>query len=464
MRAEDPVGLGVGEDLDEAVGFGVAAGAGVGGERKLADPVLDAVALQLLLGAPHRRHLRPGVDHGRDRLVVHVPGLPGDQLDDGDTFLLGLVRQHLAADDVADGEDAGDVGLEVVVDLDEAALGQLDAHRLEAEPVDVWPPADGDEDDVGLQCFGLTAVARLDGEGDAGIREPRPGDLGAQAELQPLLLQDALHLLRHLAVHPRQHLVEELDDGDLGTEPPPHRAELDADVAAADDDHRLRHALQVERAGRADDAFLIHLDARKCHHLGAGGDDDVLALQHPRLAAVLRGDLDGVGAGKARRAQHVLDLVLLEQEGDALGQVVNHLVLARKHGVEVGFDAADLDAVVGELVGGRLEVMRRLQQRLRRDAADVEAGAAERRPLLDAGHPHAELRRADRGDIAARAGADDDDIVAVVAHGLPSLAPTWIGPDPSASRSPSPARRERVGVRASASSVSPAAIKCRRAG
>ena len=48
-----------------------------------------------------------------------------------------------------------------------------------------------------------------------------------------------------------------------------------------------------------------------------------------------------------------------------------------------------------------------VQQRLRGDAADIEAGAAQRLAALDAGGLQPELCRADRGDIAAGAGADD---------------------------------------------------------
>ena len=49
-RAEHAVGLLVGEDLDEAVGVQHGARAAVGGERELADLVVDAGLLQLLLG------------------------------------------------------------------------------------------------------------------------------------------------------------------------------------------------------------------------------------------------------------------------------------------------------------------------------------------------------------------------------------------------------------------------------
>ena len=54
-----------------------------------------------------------------------------------------------------------------------------------------------------------------------------------------------------------------------------------------------------------------------------------------------------------------------------------------------------------------------LEQRLGRDAAPVEAGAAEHRRALDDGGLQPELRGADRGDVAAGARADDDHVVFV---------------------------------------------------
>ena len=73
------------------------------------------------------------------------------------------------------------------------------------------------------------------------------------------------------------------------------------------------------------------------------------------------------------------------------------------------------DAVLGEIVARLLEQVRGLQQRLGRDAADIEAGAAEGRALLDHGHLHAELGGADRRHIAARPGADHDEVEGFVA-------------------------------------------------
>ena len=73
--------------------------------------------------------------------------------------------------------------------------------------------------------------------------------------------------------------------------------------------------------------------------------------------------------------------------------------------------ALDLHAELGKAMPRLLEHLRGMEQRLRRDAADVQAGAAGGRALLDDGDLQPELRRADGADIAARAGADDDEIV-----------------------------------------------------
>src|SRR5262245_53949228 len=65
----------------------------------------------------------------------------------------------------------------------------------------------------------------------------------------------------------------------------------------------------------------------------------------------------------------------------------------------------------------------RLEQRLRRNAADVQAGAAEQPlaflvlPVIDARSGQAELCGTQGGGIAGRAAADDDDVEILIAHG-----------------------------------------------
>src|SRR3546814_16226864 len=75
------------------------------------------------------------------------------------------------------------------------------------------------------------------------------GDLGAELELDSLLLEDLVRFLADLSVETGQDLIEELDARHLGTKPPPHATEFEPDHPAADDDHMLGHLGQFERAG-----------------------------------------------------------------------------------------------------------------------------------------------------------------------------------------------------------------------
>ena len=89
---------------------------------------------ELFLGLADGGDLREGVDDIRDDVVVHVPGLAGEDLGHGDAFILGLVREHRAAIDIADGEDAGDAGLEVAVDDDAFPVVELHADFASPSP------------------------------------------------------------------------------------------------------------------------------------------------------------------------------------------------------------------------------------------------------------------------------------------------------------------------------------------
>ncbi len=137
-----------------------------------------------------------------------------------------------------------------------------------------------------------------------------------------------------------------------------------------------------------------------------------MALVSTRRLAGRALDHDLAGRGDERLALQPVDLVLLEQERDAVDVGGDRVVLVLHHGGHVELAArATFTPSGGHAVAGLLEHLGGVEQRLGRDAADVEAGAAERLALLDDGDFHAELRRADRADIAAGPGADDDEIV-----------------------------------------------------
>ncbi len=111
-----------------------------------------------------------------------------------------------------------------------------------------------------------------------------------------------------------------------------------------------------------------------------------------------------------RPADDVIDLVLLEQVLDAVGHLVRDAAAALHHLGEIEADLTlDRQAVVLD-VTEELLVLGALEQRLGRDAAPVEAGAAGAFHL-DAHHFFPELGRADRSDITRRAATDDNEIV-----------------------------------------------------
>ncbi len=129
VAAEDLVGLRVGHELHEALRAAHRAGAAVRAEGELADLVGTAALLHLRLGEAAGRDLRPGVDHPRHVVVVHVRRLPRDHLGRDHAFVLGLVREELPADRVADGEDVREVRAHLVVHDDLAALAEGEAER-----------------------------------------------------------------------------------------------------------------------------------------------------------------------------------------------------------------------------------------------------------------------------------------------------------------------------------------------
>ena len=103
-------------------------------------------------------------------------------------------------------------------------------------------------------------------------------------------------------------------------------------------------------------------------------------------------------------------LVLLEERSDPQRVLLYDLVLAREHRRPVDFHVLHFEA---ELLGS-LEVVvdiRVVQENFRRDAAHVQAGAAEKRILLHDRRLQPPLRRANRRDVAAGAAPDDHQII-----------------------------------------------------
>jgi hypothetical protein len=115
-----------------------------------------------------------------------------------------------------------------------------------------------------------------------------------------------------------------------------------------------------------------------------------------------------------------LTLALRSSAGDAVVEALDDAVLPG-HGllqVELRLGRGQAEGrLAGGGVGRLLELLGDMDHRLGRDAADIQAGAAELGALDDDG-VDAELAGADGADIAAGSGADDEQLAGDFCHGI----------------------------------------------
>ncbi len=212
--------------------------------------------------------------------------------------------------------------------------------------------------------------------------------------------------LRHRIVAGGEKVRQRLENRHLRAQAPPHAAQFQTDHAGADHAQPLGHLAKASAPTLSQIRSLSTGTPGSCARGGAGGDDRRASPppSRPRRCPTPRCDsVPRAPPCPTKRAVALQpgDLVLLEQHLDAAGQLVDDLVLARLHLRHVHLRAGHRDAVHGELVRHALVILRGLQQRLGGNAADVEAGAAERvfalvvLPLVDAGGR--ESRAAPRG-------------------------------------------------------------------
>src|SRR5256885_14432982 len=108
-----------------------------------------------------------------------------------------------------------------------------------------------------------------------------------------------------------------------------------------------------------------------------------------------------------RDARDDRDLALLGELSVATGELLDDRFLPSAQLVDVERRLPERDAEVRDLVD-LVDDAGDVEERLRRDAAYVQADAAERRVPLDKDGLQAEVRRAERRAVPAGAGADHE--------------------------------------------------------
>ena len=110
---------------------------------------------------------------------------------------------------------------------------------------------------------------------------------------------------------------------------------LEADDAAADDQHLLRHEAQFQRAGRIDDARVARGMKGRCTAAEPAAMMQFLNLivfLPPVLSCALPSvslDLDVMRVEEAAVAAHDLDLAALGHAGETAGELADDLFLVR---------------------------------------------------------------------------------------------------------------------------------------
>ena len=207
-------------------------------------------------------------------------------------------------------------------------------------------------------------------QGDARRRRPHRDPFGHE---------DSAHRLRDVLVFAPDQPRRLLDDRDLGTKSAVHLRELEADVAATDDDQMARQPIERDHARVGEERHV--LDARHVRHECPPADVE----EDPRRAEQLIADADGRRALEARvppqqrAAFHAEEPLLVTGAG-----VGGHRPGALGDPLHVDGNAAlQDDAEVGRAARD-VRGVRARHQCLGRHAAGVDAGAADQFPLDDA--------------------------------------------------------------------------------
>ena len=326
------------------------------------------------------------------------------------------MRQHRPADHVTDGIDTRQVGTALIIDMDKAALVQQQAGFRGSQAVGIRAPANRDDQAIELQR--LHALFNLVFDADHVVIDRRVLDQCAEADIQPLVAEHRQCGAAYLPVRHGQEHILCLEQRHGRSQPSPDAAEFQADNPGTDDAEPRRHLRPVQRTGGIHDTVALQRRRPDVQRRRTAGQDHVCGSQRLR-SAVMPCDTHLRPGQQLTAAAQPVHAVGPEQGLDSARQFLHHPVLAGNHGSDIVRQLAGDNAMPGGTVTNLFIERRTFQQRLGRNAADVQAGAAEHRlsllaePVVHAGSPETKLCTADSGNITSRPGTDDDCVITV---------------------------------------------------
>lgn len=200
-----------------------------------------------------------------------------------------------------------------------------------------------------------------------------------------------------------------IDQRHLRAEGAQHRRVFQPDHTAADDDGRLRNALElVDRVG-VENPWRTDWNLRVLG--GPAATRDQMRVRRKPLRVVRRLDAHGAIVGEAR-------LALGHDHAVALQLSANDLVFTLHHRAQAAREIRHVDLILQAVLAAveralieTGEIQDGFPECLAGDRTRPELHAAERLALFDHQHALAELGGSNRGTLSVRAAADHDEVV-----------------------------------------------------
>src|SRR5690606_7692782 len=185
VHTQYAVGLGAGDNLDEAGSIVGSHGATAGSEGEYADVDFDTFGFQLLLVLANPGGFGMSVDDRRDQVVVHLRLVTGDALGNHYALFRRLVGQHQAAYHVTDGIHARYRRSAMIIDIHIAAFVQINTGIGSQQIGSNRATADGNDQLVEGHFLIALGISELDG--DFLTLDFGGGDACTQQHLETLL-------------------------------------------------------------------------------------------------------------------------------------------------------------------------------------------------------------------------------------------------------------------------------------
>jgi hypothetical protein len=299
----------------------------------------------------------------------------------------------------------------------DAPGGEFDAGGGELQAVHVGLPPGGHQEDIPLDGPRLPfPLRRRHPQQDGGIDDGRLERFRAGPDDDPFALETAPEDRGDIRILVGQQLVAVFDDGDVRPEAPKGLRHLDADRPPAEHQEPSRQLLLREDRLVGPVGNRIDPLDRGEGRARTGGDDPGPCGQARTV------QVDRVVVDEARDPEPDLGAELAEPfRGVVRLDRVDHLADAVHDGREA--HRRELDVREPELLRAarKRPHPRGTDQRLRWDAPEVEAVAAQGPRLLDEDRLRAELRRAGGRREAGRAAAENPQVVVMRRHAGPPL-------------------------------------------